>query len=337
MESNAVVTKLQSAIANFRREKDAAQRNRDLALERLKTSGTTLENELTKTANLQSRLDDIGRKIAAGNGQEIAQKKAENDRLGREVSEIARRIGEGEDGRGEGKMDTICRNSYSYSRARYCSDTKILTNNAPRSCTPPRLHPPQTDFQHAELVRKKEKLAALQAKMAEESARRAANVRNVRRSVKMWREKNSLQQTTMAITTMEDVVRASGGGGDAAAASATAAAIEKLSAILSDCQERSGGGEDGDSYLALLLNLPRLIDSKVALVADDATDVERKARELRFVADRYRAETTPAVVGAHQGDGSIGDGGEQQPPMAMVMVQQQQLQPLQKPVEAGFM
>ena len=93
MESNAVVTKLQSAIANFRREKDAAQRNRDLALERLKTSGTTLENELTKTANLQSRLDDIGRKIAAGNGQEIAQKKAENDRLGREVGEIARRIG----------------------------------------------------------------------------------------------------------------------------------------------------------------------------------------------------------------------------------------------------
>ena len=68
MESNAVVTKLQSAIANFRREKDAAQRNRDLALERLKTSATTLENEVTKTANLQSRLDDIGRKIAAGNG-----------------------------------------------------------------------------------------------------------------------------------------------------------------------------------------------------------------------------------------------------------------------------
>ena len=203
--------------------------------------------------------------------------------------------------------------------------------------SPKTLSPRVPQTSHAELVRKKEKLAALQAKMAEESARRAANVRNVRRSVKMWREKNSLQQTTMAITTMEDVVRASGGGGDGAAASATAAAIEKLSAILSDCQERGGGGEDGDSYLALLLNLPRLIDSKVALVADDATDVERKARELRFVADRYRAETTPAVMGAHQGDGSIGDGGEQQPPMAMVMVQQQQLQPLQKPIEAGFM
>jgi len=240
-----------------------------------------------------------------------------------------------------GKMDTIIF-VFLFPRP-FCSDTKILTNNTPPcSCPPPRLRPPQTDFQHAELVRKKEKLAALQAKMAEESARRAANVRNVRRSVKMWREKNSLQQTTMAVTTMEDVVRASGGGGDdAAAASATAAAIEKLSAILSDCQERGGGGggEDGDSYLALLLNLPRLIDSKAALVADDAIDVERKARELRFVADRYRAETTPAVVGAHQGDGSIGDGGEQQPPMATVMVQQQQqqLQPLQKPVEAGFM
>ena len=86
MESNAVVSKLQSAIANFRREKDAAQRNRDLTLERLKTSATTLESEVVKTGNLQSRLDEIGRKIAAGNGQEIAQKKAENDRLGREVS-----------------------------------------------------------------------------------------------------------------------------------------------------------------------------------------------------------------------------------------------------------
>ena len=86
MESNAVVSKLQSAIANFRREKDAAQRNRDLAIERLKASTMTFESEQAKTASLQSRLDDINRKIAAGNGQEIAQKRGENDRLEREVS-----------------------------------------------------------------------------------------------------------------------------------------------------------------------------------------------------------------------------------------------------------
>ena len=86
--SNAVVSKLQSAIANFRREKDAAQRNRDLALERLKASTATFESEQTKTTSLQTKLDDINRKISAGNGQEVAQQRAENDRLEREVSAV---------------------------------------------------------------------------------------------------------------------------------------------------------------------------------------------------------------------------------------------------------
>jgi len=86
--SNAVVSKLQSAIANFRREKDAAQRNRDLALERLKASAATFESEQAKTTALQSQLDVINRKIAAGNGQEVAQQRAENDRLEREVSAL---------------------------------------------------------------------------------------------------------------------------------------------------------------------------------------------------------------------------------------------------------
>ena len=86
--SNAVVSKLQSAIANFRREKDAAQRNRDLALERLKASTATFESEQTKTTSLQTKLDDINRKISAGNGQEVVQQRAENDRLEREVSEV---------------------------------------------------------------------------------------------------------------------------------------------------------------------------------------------------------------------------------------------------------
>ena len=86
--SNAVVSKLQSAIANFRREKDAAQRNRDLALERLKASAATFESEQAKTTLLQSKLDAINRKISAGNGQEVAQQRAENDRLEREVSAI---------------------------------------------------------------------------------------------------------------------------------------------------------------------------------------------------------------------------------------------------------
>ena len=86
--SSNVVSKLQSAIANFRREKDAAQRNRDLALERLKASTATFESESRQTSSLQLRLDDINRKISAGNGQEVAQQRAENDRLEREVSAI---------------------------------------------------------------------------------------------------------------------------------------------------------------------------------------------------------------------------------------------------------
>ena len=168
---------------------------------------------------------------------------------------------------------------------------------------------PQTNFQHTELVRKKEKLSALQAKMTEESARRAANVRTVRRSVKMWREKNSLQNTTMAVTAMEGAALISSGGGvesetEAAAAAATAVAIEKLRAILDDCQERG-------SYLALLLNLPRLIDSKADLLADDAAAMERKVAELQFVADRYRVETD-AVATAAVGGGAGGTIGQQQ-------------------------
>ena len=172
---------------------------------------------------------------------------------------------------------------------------------------------PQTNFQHTELVRKKEKLSALQAKMAEESARRAANVRTVRRSVKMWREKNSLQNTTMAVTAMEGAALITSGGGaesetEATAAAATAVAIEKLRAILDDCQERG-------SYLALLLNLPRLIDSKADLLADDAAAMERKVAELQFVADRYRVETdavATAAVGGGAGGGAGGTIGQQQ-------------------------
>lgn len=174
----------------------------------------------------------------------------------------------------------------------------------------------QTTFQHTELVRKKEKLSALQAKMTEESARRAANVRTVRRSVKMWREKNSLQSTTMAVTALEGAALITSGGGAGAgsaeseteaAAAATAVAIEKLHAILNDCQER--GGEDADSYLALLLNLPRLIDSKAALLADDAAATEQKVAELQLVADRYRAETDVVAAAAAAVGGSAGASG----------------------------
>ena len=176
--------------------------------------------------------------------------------------------------------------------------------------------------------------------MTEESARRAANVRTVRRSVKMWREKNSLQNTTMAVTDMEGAALMSSGGGaesetEAAAAAATAVAIEKLRAILDDCQERAG--EDADSDLALLLNLPRLIDSKADLLADDAAAMERKVAELQFVADRYRVETdavATAAVGGGAGGGAGGATGQQQ--------QQQQLMevghPMQEePVEAVLM
>lgn len=168
--------------------------------------------------------------------------------------------------------------------------------------------------------------------MTEESARRAANVRTVRRSVKMWREKNSLQNTTMAVTAMEGAALVSSGGGaesetEAAAAAATAVAIEKLRAILDDCQER--GGENTDSYLALLLNLPRLIDSKADLLADDAAVMERKVAELQFVADRYRVETeavaTAAVGGgAGAGGGAGGATGQQQ---------QQQLMEVEYPMQ----
>lgn len=194
---------------------------------------------------------------------------------------------------------------------------------------------PQTNFQHTELVRKKEKLSALQAKMAEESAGRAANVRTVRRSVKMWREKNSLQNTTMAVTAVEGPALITSGGGAAgseteaaAAAAATAVAIEKLHAILDDCQER--GGEDADdSYLALLLNLPRLIDSKADLLADDAAAMEREVAELQFVADRYRVETdvvATAAVGEGAGGGAGGTGGQQQ---------QKQLMEVEHPMQGG--
>lgn len=193
---------------------------------------------------------------------------------------------------------------------------------------------PQTNFQHTELVRKKEKLSALQAKMAEESAGRAANVRTVRRSVKMWREKNSLQNTTMAVTAVEGPALITSGGGAAgseteaaAAAAATAVAIEKLHAILDDCQER--GGEDADSYLALLLNLPRLIDSKADRLADDAAAMEREVAELQFVADRYRVETdvvATAAVGEGAGGGAGGTGGQQQ---------QKQLMEVEHPMQGG--
>ena len=192
---------------------------------------------------------------------------------------------------------------------------------------------PQTNFQHTELVRKKEKLSALQAKMAEESAGRAANVRTVRRSVKMWREKNSLQNTTMAVTAVEGPALITSGGGaagsetEAAAAAATAVAIEKLHAILDDCQER--GGEDADSYLALLLNLPRLIDSKADLLADDAAAMEREVAELQFVADRYRAETD-VVATAAVGEGAGGTGGQQ---MQQQQQQQQQLMEVEHPMQ----
>ena len=163
--------------------------------------------------------------------------------------------------------------------------------------------------------------------MTEESARRAANVRTVRRAVKMWREKNSLQNTTMAVTAMEGAALISSGGGAeheteaAAAAAATAVAIEKLRAILDDCQERAG--EDTDSYLALLLNLPRLIDSKADLLADDAAAMERKIAELQFVADRYRVETD-AVPTAAVGGGAGGATGQQQ---------QQQLMEAEHPMQ----
>ena len=167
--------------------------------------------------------------------------------------------------------------------------------------------------------------------MAEESAGRAANVRAVRRSVKMWREKNSLQNTTMAVTAMEGAALISSGGGaehetEAAAAAATVVAIEKLRAILDDCQER--GGDDANSYLALLLNLPRLIDSKADLLADDAAAMERKVAELQFVADRYRVETDAvptAAVGGGAGGGAGGATGQQQ--------QQQQLMEAEHPMQ----
>ena len=168
--------------------------------------------------------------------------------------------------------------------------------------------------------------------MTEESARRAANVRTVRRSVKMWREKNSLQNTTMAVTAMEGAALMSSGDGAeseteaaAAAAAATAVAIKKLRAILDDCQERAG--EDADSYLALLLNLPRLIDSKADLLADDAAAMERKVAELQFVADRYRVETDAvptAAVGGGAGGGAGGATGQQQ---------QQQLMEAEHPMQ----
>ena len=157
--------------------------------------------------------------------------------------------------------------------------------------------------------------------MAEESARRAANIQCVRRSVKMWRERNSVQQTTMAATTMEGVAVVTGGrlGSEAEteeAAAATAAAVDKLRTILNDRQER--GGEDADSYLGLLLSLPRLIDGKATLLAEDAADVERKIGELQFVAGRYQAETDVVATNTATACGGGGGGcGEhhQQPPL----------------------
>ena len=211
---------------------------------------------------------------------------------------------------------------------------------SPACHTPHLILLPQTNFQHTELVRKKEKLSALQVKMTEESARRAANVRTVRRSVKMWREKNSLQNTTMAVTAMEGAALISSGGGAeheteaASAAAATAVAIEKLRAILDDCQERAG--EDADSYLALLLNLPRLIDSKVDLLADDAAAMERKVAELQFVADRYRVETDAvptAAVGGGAGGGAGGATGQQQQQQLMEVGHPMQ----EEPAEAVLM
>ena len=178
--------------------------------------------------------------------------------------------------------------------------------------------------------------------MAEESAGRAANVRTVRRSVKMWREKNSLQNTTMAVAAVEGAALITTGGGaagteteaTAAAAAATAVAIEKLHAILDDCQER--GGEDADSYLALLLNLPRLIGSKADLLADDAAAMEQKVAELQFVADRYRAETdvvATAAVGGGAGGGAGGATGQQQQQQLMEVGHPMQ----EEPAEAVLM
>lgn len=140
----------------------------------------------------------------------------------------------------------------------------------------------------------------------------------------------------MAVAAVEGAALITSGGGAAGseteaaaaeAAAATAVAIEKLHAILDDCQER--GGEDADSYLALLLNLPRLIDSKADLLADDAAAMERKVAELQFVADRYRAETdvvATAAVGGGAGGGAGGTGGQQ-------MQQQQQMMEVEHPMQ----
>mmetsp|Transcript_16976 Transcript_16976/g.33895 ORF Transcript_16976/g.33895 Transcript_16976/m.33895 type:complete len:140 (-) Transcript_16976:973-1392(-) len=83
--ANGIVNKLHDAINAFRRDKDVAHRNRDMAAERLKVTIEEREAEDAKTAALQAKLDEINRKIAAGNRDEMTKRQTDVERLRQEV------------------------------------------------------------------------------------------------------------------------------------------------------------------------------------------------------------------------------------------------------------
>jgi hypothetical protein len=83
--ANGIVNKLHDAINAFRRDKDVAHRNRDMAAERLKVAIEEREAEDAKTATLQAKLDEINRKIAAGNRDEMTKRQTDVERLRQEV------------------------------------------------------------------------------------------------------------------------------------------------------------------------------------------------------------------------------------------------------------
>lgn len=169
--------------------------------------------------------------------------------------------------------------------------------------------------------------------MAEETNKRNANIRSVCRAVKIWREKNSISNVNI-VNNIYDENDPTGG----ATAATAAAATEQLKLILSDVEDRSS-----EEYVALLMKLPELIESKAQTVMAAADDMHREFEALGAIAHRYRTELgltggvgdgIDGAVGADGGglsnDASNGNVDDQLQPM---MVEE----PMQQPVEAAYM
>ena len=124
--------------------------------------------------------------------------------------------------------------------------------------------------------------------MRDDDVQRKGNIRSVRRSVQIWREKCSLSAANQSGNADYADADTNGGHGtddDSAADAATAATAQKLRLILQDVQER-----DPEAFLGLLLKLPALVESKAQSILTDADDAFYDCEMLSSIGMRYRGE-----------------------------------------------